>query len=406
MQCRLKNLGQLALIGKKKSGRQIVVLLLKKILFIWVAGLLFVGTVAAQEKSEGGPSSLRMTHDWLSKTEAEIYSTFRAYSFDEKQDKSQLVQLYIEPKLLLNLHSDFKVRAKGSISLSTARVQARFEDPTFNTLNLNELVLSYEPAEFFNIEAGALDQNQLNAPMLVYERSFPGAMVKSRWAGPNSTLGFKAQYSIPNSVSMESDRIENEAMPSFATQGFDWQWTPKSWFSVSADIHHFTYRDLPSVVAFQSGRLGNEVIGENSSESYFAFDFDGFAQSYVFNFDISKSIKNHISVQIIENMDAPSDRNRSQWTGAGFDFYFKDVVLSPSLAYFYAESDSVPALYSAVQLGRNNRQGMFYSMKVRFPNLGFVVSANYVQAKMIEAHPIQNDLNAFEFLVELPSVKF
>lgn len=371
------------------------------------AWTVLLATVAmAQEAQDFGTPQFSLSHDLLKKTEAEIHSTFRAYSFDERQDKSQLVQLYLEPKLLMHITSDFKFRAKGSVSLSTARVQTRFEDPTFNTLNLNELVLSYEPSQWFHLEVGALDQNQLKSPMLVHERSFPGAMIKSHWVGERSSLQFKAQYSIPNSTSMESDRTKNEELPTFATQGVDWDWSPLSWARLSANVHHFTYNDLPSVVAYQSGRLGNEVIGVNASESYFAYGFDGFAQNLSLQFDIHERVKNNLKIQVVENLDAPSDRRRSQWTGLGFDFFFKDIVVSPEVAYFYAESDSVPALYSAVQLGRNNRQGMYYGLQVYFQNLGLRVSANYIKADVIERDPIQNDLNAFELLVELPSVKF
>ncbi len=380
--------------------------------FFWfcscISLLWTTGSLAAQESASSPTThNLTLTSELLKKTEAEIASSFRAYSFDERQDKSQLVQLYLEPKLQLHLSDDFKFRARGSLSLSTARVQARFDDPSFNTMNLNELVISYEPSPWFNLELGALDQGQLNSIMLVDEdRAFPGAMLKSGWQGENTEVLFRAQYSIPNSVSLEMDRTGEESLPTFATQGVDVSWKPLDWAKLSATVHHFTYRNLPSVVAFQSGRLGNEVIGDTTSESYFAYAFDGFAQNLQLDLDLHDKIKNRIQIQVIDNLEAPSDRSRSQWTGLAFDLFFKDMIVSPELAYFYAESDSVPALYSAVKLGRNNREGMFYSLKVHFQKLGLSVKASYVNANLIEPDPIQNKLNAFEFLVELPSVKF
>lgn len=393
---------------EKRTIVEVVIIKKLMILSLLLGGMLFSPLGMAQEGSLSRPKSgvSLLKEDLFEKTQAEILSMFRAYSFDERQDKSQLVQLYIEPKLHMELHKTLKFRARGSVSLSTARIQTRFEDPTFNTLNLNELVLSYEPREYLGFEFGALDQNFLNAPMLIAERAFPGVRVNGLWTGEKSALVLSAQYSIPNSVSLESDRIDNEPLPGFLTQGLNWHWEALSWVRLKASVHHFTYKDLPSVVAFQSGRLGNEVIGENSSESFFAYDFDGFSQSFDLSVDYNPRVRHNFKVQLIENLEAPSDRRRSQWTGMGFDFFFSDLVISPEIAYFYAESDSAPALYSAVQLGRNNREGMFYSLKLHFQKLGFVLRANYVQANLIETHPIQNDLNAFEFLVELPSVKF
>lgn len=339
--------------------------------------------------------------------QASIDTFFSAFSFDEVQDRSQLIQLAIMPKVTINLLDNLKFKGLGLIGLSTGRVQTRFDNPQFSSMNLNELVLSYSPLKNLDLEFGALNQNDLNTPMLILDRAFPGVQLKNRYEiTQNLNVQLKAQYSIPNSVSFEIDRTESEALPSFLTQGFDFNWTPKEWFKIKGDVHHFTYNDLPSVVAFQSGRLGNTAPGIQSAESFFQYDFDGFSQSYQMDFLISKSFVPKISLQVVDNNEAPSSRNRSQWTGIGFDWFFRDVIISPSIAYFFAESDSAPALYSDVRLGRNNREGMSYKLRLNFKNSGFSLSANYIQANLIEPDDVQNDLRTFEFLLELPSVKF
>lgn len=339
--------------------------------------------------------------------QATIESFFSVFSFDEVQDKSQLVQLAIMPTVKINLLKNLKFTAQGIIGLTTGRVQTRFDNPNFNALNLNELTLSYFPIEELSLEAGALNQNHLETPMLILDRAFPGVQAKSKFnVTDNFTLGLRAQYSIPNSVSFETDRTDNEAMPSFLTQGFDFNWKALEWLKIKGQVHHFTYNDLPSVVAFQSGRLGNEVEGIQSSQSKFLYEFDGFSQSYHFDFLISEKIVPKLNLQMIDNSEAPSDRSRSQWIGVGADIFFKNISITPSVAYFYAESDSVPALYSDVRLGRNNREGMNFKLKVNFIKSGFSLSANYTQANLIEPDPVQNDLRTLEFMLELPSVQF
>ncbi len=339
--------------------------------------------------------------------QATIESFFSVFSFDEVQDQSQLVQLAIMPTVKINLLKNLKFTAQGIIGLTTGRVQTRFDNPTFNSLNLNELTLSFYPIEELALEAGALNQNHLQTPMLVMDRAFPGVQAKSEFeVTDNFKLGLRAQYSIPNSVSFEMDRTDNEAMPSFLTQGFNFDWSALEWLRIKGQVHHFTYNDLPSVVAFQSGRLGNEVEGIQSSQSKFLYDFDGFSQSYHFDFLMSEKFVPKLNLQIIENSEAPSDRSRSQWVGVGADIFFKTFSFTPSVAYFFAESDSVPALYSDVRLGRNNREGFNYKLKVNFIKSGFSLSANYTQANLIEADPVQNDLRTLEFMLELPSVQF
>ena len=360
-------------------------------------------------ESSSAESRLKITDlkSRLNISEATIDTFFSAFSFDEVQDKSKLIQLAILPTVKIDLLKNLKFTAQGLIGLSTGRVQTRFDNPSFNSLNLNELVLSYLPIENLALEVGALNQNHLETPMLVQNRAFPGLQVKNEFNFSDILqLGIRAQYSIPNSVSFETDRTENEAMPSFLTQGFDFKLNALEWLKIKGQVHHFTFNDLPSVVAFQSGRLGNEVQGVQSAESQFLYQFDGFSQSYQFDFLVNARFAPNLNFQMIDNTKAPSSRRRSQWIGVGADVFFKNFSITPSLAYFFAESDSVPALYSDVRLGRNNREGLSYKLKVNFINSGFGISANYIQANLIEPDPVQNDLRTLEFMLELPSVQF
>ncbi len=338
---------------------------------------------------------------------ATVDTMFSVFSFDEIQDRSQLVQLAILPSLEINLLKNLKFSALGLIGLSTGRVQTRFDNPQFSSLNLNELILTYSPVENLGLSMGALNQNDLNTRMLIADRAFPGVQIKNKIKiSDDFEIQLKAQYSIPNSVSFETDRTNNESIPSFLTQGFDFKFNLDNWLKVKGNVHHFTYNDLPSVVAFQSGRLGNTVDGIQSAESNFIYDFDGFSQAYEFNLLLDPIFTARFDVEVIDNLQAPDSQSRSQWTGLGFDWYFQNLIISPTVAYFFAEADSVPALYSDVRLGRNKREGFSYKLKLNFKKSGFSVSANYIQANLIQPDPVQNDLRTFEFLLELPSVKF
>ena len=365
--------------------------------------LIFLSTkiVFAQDNSIATSAS---SEGLLSKTIFSSDFSMGGANFSEGQDESQFVQLIARPRAVVNFSKSFSVRADTMLILNTSRVQTRYQNPTFNTINLMELVGSYHPSDLFILEAGSINQDHLSNRMLIADRSFPGVMVASGYFSKDLKLKAKVQYAIPTSTSFESDRTEAEELPAFQTEGIEAFWKPKKWFSIEADINHFTYSKLPSVVAYQSGRLGNQVRGTDPSESFFVYDYQGFSQAYTLSFQYNSKISQSFRAAIVENSKAPSDRKRSQWVGTRLGLDFNPVKVSPVYAKYFAESDSVPAVYSAFELGRSNRDGELIGMKLDFKSMGFSVSTNYYKSNLIQANAPQGDMDFLEILLEVTNV--
>ncbi len=328
-----------------------------------------------------------------------------AFGFQEGQDESQLVFFSIRPKAHLPLSKSFGVRSDLQLNLTTGRAQSRFQNPNFNFFNMRELVAYYEPSTWINVKAGSVNQEKyFNNRMFIADRSFPGVAVASGLKNKTFAIRPNVQYAIPTSTSFESQRTEAEPLPSLRSVGLKAEWSPREWLHLDANINQFEFSQLPSVVAFQSNRLGNSVLGVDPSESFFRYGFAGLAQAYILTTRYSSRIQQEFQIGIIENTEAPSDRRRSQWVGTSLDIDFNDFAIKPNFASFYAESDSTPALYSAFEYGRNNRQGQSYGLDIQLKKMGCTIKAAWVQADLIEARPLQADLDIFNLYLEFNDV--
>lgn len=340
----------------------------------------------------------------LSKINSEWDLLMGGMSYVEGQDESQIVQLQLRSKADLALTESFKLNTEVRISLNSMRAQSRFENPNFNIINLMELAATYKAAESFELKVGALNQDHLGNRMFIADRSFPGVLVQSGVQNSKASLYGKFQYAIPTSTSLESDRTKAEALPGLSTAGADFFWKPKSWLQVESDIHYFSFENLPSVVAFQSARLGNQVVGNSESESFFVNEFSGYTAAHKIGFQYSSYLQQAFKVSMVENLQAPEDRRRSQLLGTELIFDFESIRLSPAVAMFYAESDSTPALYSAFEFGRNNRQGQLYALRVDFKKSGFSILSNYVKANLLKNRAVQKDMSYLEVVLEVKNV--
>lgn len=331
----------------------------------------------------------------------------RGASYNEGPDDAQFVQLVFNPTITFNFNKYFKLHADTSVNLVSARQQTRFDSPSLNSINLNEALFSLTSTEQIRLSLGAINQKHLDAPMLAQsDLAFIGLIGSYKKVFKNLTLTAKAQYTVPNSTSLESDRTGEEELPTFQTQGLEALWTPLKWVKLEANVNYFSYSNLPSIIAYNSGRFGNEVVGATPSESFFAHDFRGFSQSYTLGLDLQKPVKPFLKLQSVDNLDAPRERERSQILSLGLDWHFKSFSVTPMLSSFYTESDAAPSAYTDARFGRNNRDGQSYGLKFHLKKLGLSIQTTYVNADLIEPDPVQNDVEYFEVYVEVANVKF
>jgi hypothetical protein len=322
------------------------------------------------------------------------------FNYDEGQDESQVVLFSIRPRGRVEFTNYFGFRFDVGVNLTSSRDQTRFQNPNLNFLNLRQASGYVKYKEHFDLRIGAISQDHLDNPMLIAERGFPGAYLSTGLKTKYFLFRPKAMYAIPTSSSFENDRSEEEAVPSLTTYGVEASVKPVKWLLFKTNVNQFTFRDLPSVVAFRSNRLGNSVIGTDPSESFFRYEFLGVSYVNLLSLKYTKKFEQRFHSIFVDKQGAPSDRGRTQKLGTSWYFKFPSLTVRPAFVSFYSESDSVPAFYSEFLFGGANREGEGAALEVDFKRLGVKVKAQYVQAREIEDDPLQNDVNIYSLHLE------
>ncbi len=382
-------------------------LLFSRLLILAVAVVGLIHPAYGQTKATTTLSIAEESHSKSSKKwTGSLISSSRYLGYEEGVEEEQLVQLSLSPRVSAQLAPWLDIKAQASVNLNSGRVQSRFADNSTNSLSLDKLEFTLNPWGPFYFKAGAIDQSFLGTELLINARAFPGAIagVSHQWKKINFNVS--AQQAIPTSVSLESDRREDEDEASFNTAGLKTQWTPLSGLKLTANLNYFQFKDLPSVVARDSQLWGNQVNGEFNGENIFLYDFEGLAQVYSISYQALPWVRPYAELQIVENNKAPSQSNRGQWIGAGAQFNFKGLDLTPFAAHFYSEANSSPAVYNSAIMGHNNREGMLYKLKADFKKYGFFVEGQYVQADLIDPNPVQRDMNSVSFIVGIANELF
>lgn len=334
----------------------------------------------------------------------DIYSKTAAYN--EGEDEASLVLFGIQPQFKFKLTPEFTLNADIYLNLSAARIQSRYLNRQDENFVLNDLSMVYEPTNYTKFSLGALNQGHLNSPLLVTNIGFPGAAATLHYTTNDYSFGLKGQRTIPVSQSFDSDRTDKEELPYFQTQGVFGEFKPTYFLKVKGQVNYYSFSDLPSVVAFESKRLGNDVTGVEVGDSFFVYKFSGIAQSYEANLQYTRDLQQDFLVSIVENENTNDGNNRAQFLKTSLSYDFESVRLTPSLASFYTEPNATPAFYNYRLYGNNNREGFEYSLSADFKKLGFSVSAIFVDSKVINQTIFQDDLKSMQLVLEMLDVKF
>jgi hypothetical protein len=341
-----------------------------------------------------------------SKIETKLNFRTNTMGFYEGEQEASLVLFGFNPELKFKLDPKFYINANVSLNLLSSRIQIRYLSQNDQNFFLNELSMNYEPMENIKVSVGAINQNHLDSPFLVSNLSFPGIMGVAQVKTEALKFGYKGQRLIPTSTSFDTDRTEKEALPLFQTQGLFADYKVNNYFEVGGQVNYFSFSELPSVVAFESQIMGNDVTGIEIGDSTFTEEFSGYSQSYYAKGMFTKNIGAQLNISIVENENTLDGDNRSQFVETGMTFKFKSFDLIPSYAQFYAEPNVSPAFYNTRMLGNNNREGVRYQLRTNFKTINLNVIASYINAKVLNQSIYQDDLDSARLVMEMLNVKF
>lgn len=328
-------------------------------------------------------------------------------TFSEGVDQGTLVGFVFRSRVQYKLTDQVDLYVDAKLQILTRQIQARFADSRQTGIFPYEVVARYRPSDKVELKAGALNMGFLDLPLLVSkERSFPGVFQKIGWGESKKYLRAVAQQSIPTSSSFESMRSEKEKTPLFTTESLQAGVSLGEEITASGQLTHFRYSDLPSVVAFESGRMGNTTTGEFPANSRFLFGFSGWVIGGELCLCRNPGSGFRIGGYQLENQEVESAFGRAQEIVLRGDFEISDVVLSPYLLRFFSETDAVPAFFNSGSRGHNNRKGEGLGIEIFFRPYNFRLVGEYMSSDVINPNSLQQRLNSIQVRLETLNVEF
>ena len=236
-------------------------------------------------------------------------------------------------------------------------------------------------------------------------RAFAGLKEGLVYSQGNFKASLLAEQTIPSSTSLNTERSEEEEMPSFNAQTLQLELNEEK-FKGTFGATLFQFENLPSKVAFESSIKGNSVGGSGIENSYFIYDFNGYAINSAINLELYEGVDFVASIEMIENKNAPSGNSRGQLASAGPVIKLGDNKLTLRYGQFFAEPDVAPAYYMNFMTGGSNRVGQFGRLEMEFSKFNFKIVTQLANIEPINARVHQDSLTNFIVRLETLYVSF
>ena len=314
-----------------------------------------------------------------------------SFANDKEQAQTSGFGLVGDLRQILLPGLELKVRAK--MDLESGYAQSQFGDNTPQSgVRLEEAYVQYKPFSTVILQGGAINQEHLNAPLLVNAQPFPGALEKFTLGNRSYMAEVKAEQTIPTSTTLSTQAVSSEASPTFMTQTLTVQAKPlDKTLLLKAFGTHYTFTGLPSSVALQSSTYGNTIAEMGPNTSAFAYSFDGWLGGGEIKWQITDHFAWRVDGYAIQNMRVPTSYGQAQDASTSFDIgLIHAITLTPKAEVFFIDSDATPGFYNDSAYGHTNREGWAADLSAKFDEAKFKVGLRYVDADVINANLLQS----------------
>jgi hypothetical protein len=314
-----------------------------------------------------------------------------SFANDKEQAQTTGFGLVGDLRQILLPGLEIKVRAK--MDLESGYAQSQFGDNTPQSgIRLDEAYVQYKPFGTVILQAGAINQEHLNAPLLVDSQPFPGALEKFTVGTHSYMAEFKAEQTIPTSTTLSTQAVSSEASPTFTTETLTLQAKPlDKVLLLKVFATHYAFTGLPSAVALQSETYGNTVVETGPNTSAFAYSFDGFLAGGEARWQITDHFAWRIDGYAIQNMQVPTSYGQAQDASTSVDIGLpRAITLTPKGEVFFIDSDAVPGFYNNSSYGHTNREGWAADLSAKFDEAKFKVGLRYVDSEVINSNLLQS----------------
>lgn len=363
--------------------------------------LAMVGTRVQAAPTNLGPDAEPATNELRTTTapavksgvlEAGCNMSLSGESFSDEKEQAQTAGLELGGKLRYGLLPNLEMKVDAGMMLESGYAQSVFGDNTpKNGLDLREAIVQYRPFAPITLEAGAINQAHLNAPLIVSAQAFPAVLERVLIGSHTFNVEAKAQQAVPTSSTLSTESVDTEQTPTFLTEEITARAKLASRVSVSVFGLHYAFNNLPSNVASQSELYGNTVNEITAKQYQFAYAFNGFSYGAGTKVLLSRTFAWTLDGQVVVNPQAPASYNQGQLASSGFEIGLPgDIDLKPKGEVFFAESDIAPGFYNGSDRGHNNRTGWAADLSATFKKAGFLVGGRYVNADLIDSSLVQS----------------
>ncbi|MBE8221511.1 MAG: hypothetical protein HAW60_02160 [Bdellovibrionales bacterium] len=396
----LQALNRLALMLLKKRS----ICMLKNIIFVHFSILMFVlGFGFNLEAKKFNSNSKNYKPRFLKSSNLNYEWGLSSWRWKEGLNDSLGVLLNVKINWEKELLPNLLFQASVDLKASKKRLQQHiFGSNDSGVYSLRSAKLIGIPTKNLFIEAGILSESFWNKNLLISSSSsFIG--FRQSWHIlniKNISVNWNLEQSTPPSDSNDSYRLNNEKLPYFFMSQWDIDWDigyKKKQWNLKYNLFYTQYFNLPSIVAFQSGLLGNSTRGDAASNSSFDFDFKivgsginlyyplfgaGLESYLFFNYAADKSVANARFLKL----------------------YFDKISLFSqdlSLVFenFFVEPDATISYYNSAAYGNNNREGFSVSLSWKINNFS-KIGLKYIQSSVINIDAFQEKLQSVSLGLE------
>lgn len=302
----------------------------------------------------------------------------------DSSEQSKTVDIRADIKAKYLLLPSLVLDIQPSVGMQTGQKQtadgAQESDSRFY---LNHAAAHYSPTKNIRLSAGALNQRQSHARILVDNIAFPGARMEVYNNSNAFKYGLLAESAIPTSTSMSTNTKDLEKTPGLHSAHFKFVYQPSRQSYWKNSVGYFAFQNLPSAVAHQSRLLGNDIIQLSEAQYSFIYKFAGAEAISELKLAITRNFELDVIAEYLRNTQAPTGLNQAYSAGLYGTFKTgRNLELTAGGNFFRIEPEAAVSYFNASGF-ETNRIGYSADTYLSFRKEGFKLGIRYTDSEVI-----------------------
>lgn len=275
------------------------------------------------------------------------------------------------------------------------------EGKPFTGVLLNEISLTYKPWKPLQFQAGILETAFSSLPTsMIDSLGFPGSSEKVILGGDKLNVSLMSRQLIPTASTLGSRYLPNDTTPFLLINTLELNSAVSSVLKLGASVAYFNFQNLSQGAAQDSQFGGNTILGLGNTAAKYAYDFEGLESALEAQIKLTHKWDLDFRGAGILNVQAPDGHNQGISGATKLSFTGSAYKLSGQVLYYYNQSDTLPATYTSINYGNNNRSGPGGSLRVDLLKQSLSFYGTWIRASVITQSPFQSDRNLVIFGAE------